>query len=83
MASKFEELNDKADQKIQEVIEKFTGNDDKSEDQDEEEQEYYQPRSPDQIVDGGKLVLSQDQVDEAESDRDSHWTVPDLVDTRS
>jgi hypothetical protein len=66
MASKFSELNDKVDQKIQQVMDKVSG---KGGEDDEENQEYYEPRTDDQIVDGGKLVLSKEQVDEAEEDR--------------
>lgn len=66
MASKFNEINAKFDEKAQEVIEKVTG---KGDEQEDSSQEYYQPRTPDQIVDGGKLVLSKDQVDEAEGEK--------------
>ena len=64
MASKFDKLIEKADHKVEEVIDQITGKD--SEEDAEQSQEYYQPRLPEQIKEGGKIVLTRGQAEEAE-----------------
>jgi len=61
MASTFDKILNKMDQTVEQVADAVTGKDSRQEA--EESQEYYQERLPEQVQEGGKIILTRGQVE--------------------